>query len=77
MEPNQKTKENFQGAIQNKLLTSEEAAPLVGVTPGTLQVWRSTNRYPLKYIKAGRLVRYRIEDIQAFIESRTISPAEV
>lgn len=61
----------------NRLLPPEEAAPLVGVTVGTLQVWRSTNRYPLKYVKAGRLVRYRLEDIQAFIESRTVCPAEV
>jgi len=72
-----KSKENLQTTIQNKLLTPEEAAPLIGVTPGTLQVWRSTNRYPLKYVKAGRLVRYRREDIQAFIESRIVSPAEV
>ncbi|MBM9616647.1 helix-turn-helix domain-containing protein [Desulfobulbus rhabdoformis] len=77
MELIKSSKQNLQAAIQNKLLTPEEAAPLVGVTVGTLQVWRSTNRYPLKYVKAGRLVRYRLEDIQSFIESRTVTPAEV
>jgi predicted DNA-binding transcriptional regulator AlpA len=61
----------------NRLLPPDEAATLIGVTPGTLQVWRSTNRYPLKYVKSGRLVRYRLEDILDFIESRTITPAEV
>lgn len=61
----------------SNLLPPEEAAAMLGVTVGTLQVWRTTRRYPLKYVKSGRLVRYRLEDVQAFIESRTVSPAEV
>lgn len=60
-----------------ELITDTEAAKVLGVTVGTLQVWRSKNRYPLKYVKVGRLIRYRREDILAFIEHRTISPAGV
>lgn len=72
-----KSKGSLPGSIQQaRLLTPEEAAPLVGVTVGTLQVWRTTRRYPLKYVKSGRCVRYRLEDIQAFIESRIVTPAE-
>lgn len=63
--------------IRSNLLPPEEAAAILGVTIGTLSVWRSTNRYALKYVKAGRLVRYRPEDIQTFIDSRTVSPVEV
>lgn len=36
----------------------------------TLSVWRSTNRYQLRYFKIGRCVRYRMGDLRAFIESR-------
>jgi predicted site-specific integrase-resolvase len=53
------------------LLSSEETAHLLGISPGTLPVWRSTGRYDLPYVKCGRCVRYRMEDIQAFIERRT------
>lgn len=56
-----------------KLLTPQETAAILGVTVGTLQIWRTTRRYPLNYIKSGRLIRYRAEDIQVFIDSRRIS----
>jgi len=56
-----------------KLLTPKETAEILGVTVGTLQIWRATRRYPLNYIKSGRLIRYRSEDIQAFIDNRMIS----
>lgn len=52
------------------LLTKERVAQILGVTIGTLAVWRSTKRYKLPYVKSGRLVRYREEDVQAFINSR-------
>lgn len=54
------------------LLTPDEAAAALDVTSGTLQVWRTTKRYPLKYVKIGKNVRYRLTDVQAFIESRTV-----
>jgi excisionase family DNA binding protein len=55
-----------------RLLTPKETAEILGVTVGTLQIWRTTRRYPLNYIKSGRLIRYRAEDVQAFIEKRMI-----
>lgn len=55
------------------LLTPDETAAALDVTPGTLQVWRTTKRYPLKYVKVGKNVRYRLADVQAFIESRTVA----
>ena len=54
------------------LLTPAEAGAILGVTVGTLQIWRTTRRYPLPYVKSGRLVRYKAEDVQAFIDSRTV-----
>lgn len=54
----------------NKLMTPIEVAEILGVSVETLNVWRATKRYNLNYIKSGRLVRYRIEDVEAFIASR-------
>ena len=52
------------------LLTKEDVSTILGVSVGTLAVWRTTKRYNLPYVKAGRLIRYREEDVQAFINSR-------
>jgi excisionase family DNA binding protein len=54
------------------LLDNNQAASYIGVTSRTLEVWRCTKRYPIPYIKVGRLVRYRRADLDAFLESRTV-----
>ena len=55
----------------DKLMTPQEVADFIGVSVETLNVWRATRRYKLAYIKVGRLVRYKMTDIQAFLETRT------
>ena len=57
------------------LKTPAQAAALLGVKSGTLSVWRSTKRYPLAYLKVGSKVRYREQDIAAFLESRVVEPS--
>ena len=57
---------------ENTLLTRADAAIYLGVSKGTLEVWACTKRYPLPYVKVGRLVKYRLSDLQAFVTSRTI-----
>lgn len=59
-----------------KLLTREEAAEYLGCKPQTLAVWATTKRYGLRYIKVGRCVRYRIADLEAFLNARTVGAAE-
>lgn len=54
------------------LVDEKVAAEILGVTAGTLSVWRCVRRYPLPYTKIGRAVRYRVEDLEAFIKSRTV-----
>lgn len=51
-------------------MTPEETAKALGITTGTLSVWRCTKRYPLPYVKIGYKVFYRGRDVEAFIESR-------
>lgn len=53
-------------------LTSKQAAEILGVSIDTLAVWRCTKRYPLPYVKIGRKVFYRAEDLENFIEARTV-----
>lgn len=53
-----------------RLLTPDEVAEMLGVQAKTLSVWRYTKRYDLPYVKSGRLVRYREEDVTDFIMSR-------
>jgi hypothetical protein len=55
------------------LLSERQAAQFIGVKPTTLQVWRTTKRYGLAYIKVGRLVRYRMSALQAFLVSREVA----
>lgn len=58
---------------QSDLLNNEEAASYLGVAPNSLAVWRATKRYPLPYIKVGRLVKYRRVDLDAFLDSRRVT----
>ena len=55
------------------LVDETEAAEILDVVPGTLQVWRSTGRYNIPFIKIGRKVRYSRTALNAWIESRTRS----
>lgn len=51
----------------------KEAAKKLGVAVQTLRNWRHIRRGPA-YIKLGRSVRYRNEDILDFIEKNRIDP---
>ncbi|MCK4710991.1 MAG: helix-turn-helix domain-containing protein [Gammaproteobacteria bacterium] len=58
---------------KTKLLTPDEVSNLLGVKKHTLAVWRSSGRYNLPFIKAGRLVRYRQSDLDLFLENQSCS----
>ncbi len=49
----------------------KQAAQVLGVKASTLSVWRSTGRYNLPFVKVGRLVRYRVADLAAFLAAHT------
>lgn len=57
---------------KNTLLNRAQAAEYLGVSKGTLEVWACTKRYDLPYVKVGRLVKYRLSDLQAFVASRIV-----
>lgn len=53
--------------IEHQLLTSEEVAELLRVPVSTLYYWRYQRRGP-KALRIGRSLRYRLRDIEAFLE---------
>ena len=53
------------------LLTTPQAAHILGIKPNTLENWRCTKRVLVPYVKVGRWIRYRQADLQKFIEDRS------
>lgn len=52
----------------NQMLTTEEAASLLGLKAATLSNWREDGSSELPFSKFGRSVRYRYGDVIAFAE---------
>jgi hypothetical protein len=60
--------------VDNGLLSVDEAAIKLGVTPATLMTWRSIGKGPI-FSRIGRRVFYSPADIQAWLATRKIDPA--
>jgi predicted site-specific integrase-resolvase len=54
------------------LLDEDEVAEMIGVRPQTLAVWRCTGKYDLPFVRVGRLVRYQIQDVLEWLQSRRV-----
>ncbi len=55
-----------------KLLNNDEAATLLGVSPFSLRA--KVSRREIKFIKFGRRVLFRKEDLMELIENCTVQP---
>jgi excisionase family DNA binding protein len=66
---------SVQNVIQSgfDLIDCQETAEILGISKSALEVWRTTGRYKLPFIKVGRNVRYRRSDVLQWLESRTRS----
>jgi excisionase family DNA binding protein len=51
----------------SKLLTTRQAAELLEVSEETLKDWRYRKLRDLRWIRIGRMVRYELSEVQAFI----------
>lgn len=57
--------------MEKKLADTQQAAEhLGGLKPNTLEGWRVQGIGP-RYVKIGRLVRYRLADLDAYLEAQT------
>lgn len=59
-------------AQHQTFLDSDQAADYLGLKRTTLEAWRCRGGGP-RFIKLGRLVKYRRADLDSFIESRVRS----
>jgi excisionase family DNA binding protein len=59
---------------RHRQLDEKQTAELVTKSKGTLRNWRSNGRYPLPFIRVGRSIRYREEDVLAFLEAGRVDP---
>lgn len=58
-----------------KLLTEADAAAYLGLSPATLSRWRwQGDRGPAWVRFSGRAVRYRLAELDAFIERAEVRP---
>ena len=55
------------------LLTRKQAAIQLGIQPQTLAAWSCQGTGP-PYIKHGRFVRYRVHDLEKWLESQLVQP---
>jgi hypothetical protein len=52
-------------------LTPTQTAQILNVSKDTLQIWRSTGRHNLPYVKVGGRVNYRVGDIRDWLTRRS------
>ncbi|WBO58042.1 MULTISPECIES: AlpA family transcriptional regulator [unclassified Acidocella] len=62
--------ENAEPAPPTKLLTARQAGELLGVSSETLERWRGAGTGPAFIKLSGRYIRYRQDDLEAFIKAR-------
>lgn len=60
--------------IDERVLSDTEVAERLGVSPFTVRAWRRKGQGP-RFVKFGRAVRYRSEDVEAFKETALVDPA--
>lgn len=60
--------EQFDTAVRPRLLTEREAGTYTGHAPATLRNMRHLGTGPT-YVKVGRAVRYRVEDLEAYVNA--------
>ena len=51
----------------NNLMSQKEAAAYLGTTVGTLNAWRCTGKEKIPFVRWGNRIRYRREDLDAWI----------
>lgn len=56
--------------MDNELLTPVELGTMLGKSPASLSQWRYMGIGP-RFIKAGRVIRYRRSDIDAWLDQQT------
>jgi len=68
--------QNYKEVKMDRTITEKEAATHLGLAVQTLRNWRSRRKGP-PYLKISRAVRYKISDVEEFLEQHKIFPEKV
>ena len=58
---------------ERNVLSARQSGSYLGCSESVLRLWRSQGKGP-RYFRAGKLVRYRKTDLDAWIEARLSEP---
>ena len=61
------------GGYQDKLLTAVEASEILGLKESTLAQYRWRGDNTLPWVKLGKSIRYKLSEVEAYIERSTVS----
>ena len=75
--PNSTLIDRARETVEPDLVDTKTAAKILSLrNHHTLEVWRSTGRFPtLRYHRVGRAVRYRRADLEEFLNSNSVGGA--
>jgi predicted DNA-binding transcriptional regulator AlpA len=74
MNPGRPQEPREKGLTMPKLISTKQAAEMLGTSQGTLKSWRSRGTGP-KWVKLGAAVRYDVEELLDFIKRNTRVPS--
>ena len=57
---------------ESPLMNPREAAAYLGLNPQTLALWRYTGKDGIPYTRVGYSIRYRKEDLDAYLEQNRV-----
>lgn len=63
--------EQKQITTESKLMTQGQAANYLNTSVGVLNTWRSTGKQKIPFVRWGRCIRYKREDLDRWIESQS------
>jgi excisionase family DNA binding protein len=59
-----------------RLLTVKETAQYLGTTPGNVYDWVKNGKGP-RYVRMGRSIRYRLSDLEKYVDVRVVEPSSL
>ena len=60
-------------ATRSPVVSREQAAEYLGIKSQTLAAWASKGNFDLPLVKIGRLAKYRLVDLDAYLSRHTVS----
>lgn len=53
----------------DECVDTDTAARILGVSAAALEKWRARGNSPLRFVRVGRLVKYRLSEIERYLDA--------